>query len=70
MPLSRFKTTLSVLKNCLDLLELDAREPFQKFLDRRTAFNILKQRFHRDASCFKQPGAADLSSNAFNSRAL
>ena len=58
-----------MFQDAAGLLCSDARKPFQKFLDRRAAFNILEQRGHRDARAAKHPCAADTISVAFNSSA-
>jgi hypothetical protein len=38
-----------MFQDAAGLLCSDARKPFQKFLHRRAAFNVLEQRGHRDA---------------------
>jgi hypothetical protein len=51
------------------LLLGDTREPFQKFLHRRSTFNILEQSGHGDARAAKHPRTANTISVAFNSNA-
>jgi hypothetical protein len=64
-----FQRPRGMFQDGTGLLLGDTREPFQKFLHRRAAFNILEQRGHGDARAAKHPRTADTISVAFNSNA-
>ena len=59
-----------MIKDSLDLLARDSREPRQKFLHRSATFNVLEECFHRNAGVFKQPGTTDFARNSFHGGTL
>ena len=61
-----FQRPSGMFQDAAGLLCGNTRKPFQKFLHRRAAFNILEQRGHRDARAAKHPCAADTISVTFN----
>ncbi len=52
-------------QNRNDLFKSYAGKPFQKFIDRGTGFEVLKQSSHGHASTTKNPGTAEFGFTAF-----
>ena len=64
------ETALRMLQYRIDLFPSDARKPFEKFVNRCTAFDIFEQSLHWYACALEKPGPADLSSNPFHGGTL
>ena len=60
------KTRLGVIEHGFDLMSFHSFKPFEEFLDRRAALQILEQRRDRHSRTLEKPGTADFSGNTLN----